>query len=61
MPMTKGYRIDASKLELATAREKQTTLNNLKRAWMIRYSGHYIVEKAGRQDFLNRTARLAVN
>ena len=35
-PMTKGFRFDASKIELATAREKQTRLNDLKSAWMIR-------------------------
>ena len=34
--MTKGFRFDATKLELAAAREKQTRLNELKRAWMIR-------------------------
>ena len=34
--MTKGFRIDATKLELATARDKQEQLNTMKRAWMMR-------------------------
>ena len=35
-PMTRGFRQDASKYELATARKKQKTLNSLKSNWMIR-------------------------
>jgi len=35
-PMTKGFRLDATKAELATARLKQVKLNSLKQAWMIR-------------------------
>jgi len=35
-PMTKGFRLDATKAELATARLKQVKLNTLKQAWMIR-------------------------
>lgn len=34
--MTRGFRVDATKGELATAREKQAKLNKLKKAWMIR-------------------------
>jgi len=35
-PMTKGFRQDASKAELANARIKQVKLNSLKQTWMIR-------------------------
>ena len=35
-PMTRGFRFDATKVDLATAREKQNELNELKSAWMLR-------------------------
>ena len=34
--MTKNFRLDATKAELANARLKQVKLNTLKQAWMIR-------------------------
>ena len=34
--MTRGFRFDATKVDLATAREKQNELNELKSAWMLR-------------------------
>jgi SNF2 family DNA or RNA helicase len=34
--MTRGFKFDATKLELATARLKQTKLNEVKQAWMLR-------------------------
>ena len=35
-PMTKGFRLDATKAELAAARKSQAKLNTLKQSWMIR-------------------------
>ena len=36
VPMTRGSRFDATKQDLAIAREKQNQLNQMKRTWMIR-------------------------
>jgi SNF2 family DNA or RNA helicase len=41
--MTKGFKFDATKLELATARLKQTKLNQAKQAWMLRRTKNRVI------------------
>jgi hypothetical protein len=42
-PMTRGFKFDATKLELATARLKQVKLNQAKQAWMLRRTKNRVI------------------